>query len=78
MFPQVLSVPFGYDLLQGELVENSHEQKLIAFMQLWRSQGDSYDTFSERLNFSLNEPSKRDKVWYGAMVNKILQREGKL
>jgi len=78
MFPQVLSVPFGYDLLQGELVENSHEQKLIAFMQLWRSQGDSYDTISERLNFSLNEPSKRDKVWYGAMVNKILQCEGQL
>lgn len=76
MYPQVLSVPFGFDLVQGKLVQNSHEQKLIAFMQLWRSQGDSYDTISERLNFSMNEPTKRDRVWHGTQINKILKREG--
>lgn len=77
MYPQVLCVPYGFDLVRGELTQNPHEQRVIAFMQLWRSQGDSYDKISDRLNFTLNEPTKRNKIWWGTQVNKILQREGK-
>lgn len=78
MYPQVLSIPYGFDLIDGKLEENLHEQRIIANMQLWRSRGESYDSISDRLNFSLNEPSKRDRIWWGAMVSRILRREGKL
>ena len=75
MYPQVLCVPFGYDLLAGKLIENPHEQKVIAFMQLWREEDNlSYDQIAIKLN-SINEPTKRDKIWIGATINKILQRE---
>lgn len=75
MFPQVLSIPFGFDLVYGQLVENPAEMRAIAHMQLWRGQGKSFDEISEKLN-SLNIPTKRDKIWYGGSVNKILKREG--
>ncbi len=75
MFPIHLSVPFGYDSIQGKSVQNPHEQRIISNMQLWRSRGDSYDKISAKLNL-LNIPTKRDRIWYGAMVNKILKREG--
>lgn len=78
MFPRVLSIPYGHDLTAGRLVENPHEQKVIAFMQLWREKDNlSYDSIAIKLN-SLNEPTKRDKIWTGGVINKILQREGKL
>lgn len=75
MYPQVLSIPYGFDLIDGKLKENLHEQRIIANMQLWRSQGESYDSISDKLNL-LNIPTKRDKIWWGAMVNKILKRKG--
>ena len=78
MYPQVLSIPYGFDLIDGKLKENLHEQRIIANMQLWRSRGESYDSISNRLNFSLNEPSKRDRIWWGAMVSRALRRGGKV
>ncbi len=75
MYPQVLSIPYGFDLIDGKLKENLHEQRIIASMQVWRSRGDSYDKISAKLN-SLNIPTKRNKIWYGAVVNSILKREG--
>jgi len=78
MFPEILSIPYGFDLVRGELTENPHEQKVIAFMQLWReTQLLSYDKIAIKLN-SLNEPTKRGRLWTGGVINKILQREGKL
>lgn len=76
MFPKALCIPYGYNLVTGELVENVSEMAVIAKMRLWREEGQSYDTISDRFN-SMNIPSKRDRVWHGAMVNKILKREGK-
>ncbi len=78
MYPQVLSIPYGFDLIDGKLKENLHEQRIIANMKLWRSRGESYDSISARLNFSLNEPSKRDRIWWGAMVSRVLRRRGKV
>lgn len=75
MFPQVLSVPYGFDLVQGELVDNAHEQKVIAFMQLWQSQGRSHASIANQLN-NQNEPTKRDRLWTGMVVSKIMKRKG--
>lgn len=77
MFPEILSVPFGKDLIKGKLVENEGEMRAIAHMQIWRSQGKSYDSISDKLNF-LNIPTKRNCLWIGSTINKILKREGNL
>ncbi len=77
MFPEILSVPFGFDLVNGKLIQNEAEMRIISKMQFWRSQGKSYDSISDKLNF-LNIPSKRDRIWYGGSVNKILKRESEV
>lgn len=75
MYPQVLSVPYGCDLIQGELTENPHEFKIICLMQLWKSQGKNFAEIARILN-QKNEPTKRDKIWSGMVVSKILKRNG--
>lgn len=77
MYPTTFCIPYGYTLASGELVEDEHEQEMIKLMQLWRERDKlSYDKLAVKMN-SLNEVTKRDSIWLGATVRKILLREGK-
>ena len=76
MLPKMMRVPYGFNLEGNELTEDEHEQEMIALMLLWRERDNlSYDNIAIQMN-SLNEPTKRGHIWGGAVVNKILKREG--
>lgn len=75
MISRDLAIPYGYDLEAGELIENDHEQRVIAYLEIWWSNGVSYDRMAEKLN-SMNIPTKRNRgIWLGGVINKILARE---
>ncbi len=75
MFCKDLAIPYGYDLEVGKLVENDREQRVIAYLEIWWSNGLSYDRMAEKLNL-MNIPPKRNKgIWLGGVINKILARE---
>lgn len=71
---QTVSVPFGYNLLNGELVEDAYEKRVLAHLELWWSNGVSYDRMAQRLN-NKNIFTKRNRIWRGSTISRILARE---
>ncbi len=70
-----LSVPYGYNLEDGEMVENDQEQRVIAHLELWWLEGISFNAMAARLD-QLHIPTKRAKgLWQPAVISKILRRE---
>ena len=76
MLPKTMRVPYGFDLVGNELVENEHELEMIHLMLSWRERGNlSYADIAIKMD-SLNEPTKRgESIWSGAVINKILKRQ---
>ena len=69
-----LSVPYGYNLEGQKMVENDHEQRVLAHLELWWVEGMSFNAMAARLD-QKNIPTKRSKgIWQPAVVSKILRR----
>ncbi len=71
---QAISIPYGFNFLNGELVEDDFEQRVIAHLEIWWSEGMSFDNMANKLN-DKNIPTKRNRIWAGATVSRILSRE---
>jgi hypothetical protein len=67
------TIPYGYTYLEGELVKNPGEFKVILLIsRLWTS-GQSFNAIATTLN-SQNIPTRMSKRWTRATVARILKR----
>jgi DNA invertase Pin-like site-specific DNA recombinase len=65
-------VPFGYDRVDAQLVENTSEQLVLSLMKEMRERGKSYAGIANRLNRDC-VPSKRGGRWYSMSVRSVLK-----
>ena len=65
-------IPFGYDGVDGQLVESPGEQVVLDFMQAMRRGGMSYARIANWLNGE-GHPSKQGRRWHAMSVRSVLQ-----
>jgi len=65
-------VPFGYDGVDGQLVESPGEQVVLDFMQAMRRGGASYARIAACLNAD-RIPSKHGGRWHAMSVRSVLE-----
>lgn len=64
--------PYGYDAIDGLLVENPEEQRVLAMMYEWRTnEWLGYKEITERLN-AMSIPSKHGAPWNRGSLRSIL------
>ena len=60
---------YGYDNVNGKMIENKEEKRIIRRVKNFRSRGWSWRKISDRLNDE-GIKSKEDKIWYdGSLYN---------
>ena len=67
--------PYGLDAVDGALVPNASEQRVLARMRGLRERGTSYSGIADELNAS-SVPSKTGGTWHPFAVQKILRSGG--
>ncbi len=70
-------VPFGYDAVDGLLVESPGEQVVLDFMQAMRRGGMSYARIAACLNAD-GIPSKQGGRWHAMSVRSVLETNTRL
>ena len=70
-------IPYGYNRVDGQLIDNEEEMKVIRRMKRWRSDGLSYNKIAKRLNKNSIKPRKEGSKWYSSSVQVILKRRKK-
>lgn len=65
---------YGFDNVDGRLVENKIEKDTIKYVKNLRSRGFSWNKISERLN-DKGIKSKNNKKWYGSSVYNMMRNE---
>jgi len=66
-------VPYGFDCIQGKLVENHQEQEVISRIMALRAKGHSMRKIASTLNED-GVLTKRGKQWQATQVQGILKR----
>lgn len=64
-------LPYGWDVVQGELVESPEEQKWITKMKKMREAGESLHAIARFLN-SNAVPTKNGGKWHAKTISQIL------
>jgi DNA invertase Pin-like site-specific DNA recombinase len=65
---------FGFDIVDGQLVEDTEEQRIIKLMEELRGQGKTYKEIAQRLKEE-EIKTKRGGNWEANTVRKILKRK---
>ena len=63
---------YGFDNVNGMMIENKDEKRVISRIKNFRSRGWSWRKISNRLN-ELNIKSKEDKIWYDGSVYNMMK-----
>ena len=63
---------YGFDNVNGKMVENKDEKRVISRIKNFRSRKWSWRKISNRLN-ELNIKSKEDKIWYDGSVYNMMR-----
>jgi DNA invertase Pin-like site-specific DNA recombinase len=70
-------IPFGYDGVDGELIENAAEQVVLDFMQAMRRVGMSFARIAHQLNAE-GHLSKTGGRWHAMSVRSVLKTSERL
>lgn len=71
---RVRGVAFGEKIVGGKAVRVVEEQRVLSAIQLWRSQGQTFQEIANRLN-ALGTPTKTGKgKWYRKTIQQIISR----
>jgi len=65
-------VPYGFSAVEGLLVGDPVEQRVLARIRRLRARGYSYQRVADRLN-SDGVPAKRGSQWFGMSVRSVLR-----
>jgi site-specific DNA recombinase len=68
------ATPFGFDAIEGRLVEVKRESKVVAEILKQRNEGASLASIAESLNAKGIE-GKRGGRWYASTVRYLIQRQ---
>jgi DNA invertase Pin-like site-specific DNA recombinase len=71
---RVGSVPYGWNDMNGQLVEDQREQEALTEMRAWRALGLTTRKIAEKLN-QLGVTAKRGGKWGASSVASVLGRE---
>ena len=63
---------YGFDNVNGKMVENKDEKRVISRIKNFRSRKWSWRKISNRLN-ELNIKSKEDKIWYDGSIYNMMK-----
>lgn len=66
-------LPFGYDVEDGKLVENQHEQAVIKQVGILRAKGYGYKKIADALNRQ-GYRSKQGKLWSHVTAGRLIRR----
>lgn len=66
-------VPFGFDQIEGRLVENSHEQFVISLIKNFRNDGLRANTIARKLNLQ-GYVTKTGRPWHNVQIERILSQ----
>jgi DNA invertase Pin-like site-specific DNA recombinase len=64
--------PYGFEALNGRLVELAEEQEQLRRMNRLRARGASFARIAQRLNLE-GVPAKRGGAWYAMSVRSVLR-----
>ena len=64
---------YGYQVIDGELVEDFEEQSVIDMVKEWKSSGEKMTTIQQKLN-DAGIPSATGKEWHYMSVRKLIKR----
>ena len=67
-------IPFGYDVLNGKLIYNDEEQKVINYIKRLRKKGYGYKRIANMLN-NKGLKTKKGKSFSHMQVKRIIERE---
>ena len=65
---------FGFDNVDGRLVENKSEKDIIKYIKNLRSRGFSWNKISDRLN-EKGIRTKKGKKWYSSTCYNMIKNE---
>lgn len=65
--------PYGFRLVNGELVEDAEEAQVVRSIKVARQQGQSLQAIAKSLN-AQRVPTKEGKLWQSATVHYLLKR----
>jgi len=68
-------IPFGWDRIDGQLVRDPAESKLLRKLKRWRKKGDSYAKIAQKLNEQGIKPKRKNTKWHASSVYYILNRK---
>lgn len=64
---------YGYDNINGKMIENKEEKRIIRRVKNFRSRGWSWRKISNRLNDE-GIKSKEDKIWYDGSLYNMMRK----
>jgi site-specific DNA recombinase len=70
-------IPYGYMRLDGKLIEDQQEQKVLRRIRRMRKDGMSYQAIAQHLNQSGVPPRQKQAHWQPSSVHYILNRRKK-
>ena len=68
-------IPFGWDRVDGQLMRDQEESKLLRKLKRWRKKGDTYARIAEKLNEQGTKPKRKNAKWHASSVHYILNRK---
>lgn len=67
-------VPYGFERIDGELVKNPEEQRILRRMKRWHKEGLGYKRIADRLNEKSIKPRRKKSKWHASTVHHIFKR----
>jgi DNA invertase Pin-like site-specific DNA recombinase len=65
------SAPYGFDAVDGALIPNASEQRIVERMKAFRGEGESYASIANELNDE-SIPAKSGGLWHPFSIQSIL------
>lgn len=70
-------IPFGYSRIDGQLVPDEAEKKILRQMKKWRKSGLSYGKIAQKLNEKCILPKRQNTRWHASTIYHILNNKKK-
>ena len=68
-------VPFGYQAIEGRLIEVQEEARIVRDILKLREEGATLRAIADQLNVKQIQPKKGGRTWYASTVRYILKRQ---
>lgn len=67
--------PFGYDVVQGNLIVNEEKSKVVKYIFRLRKNGESLNAIANKLNEKGYKTARGGTKWYASAIQSVLRNE---